>query len=393
MRIGIDARPLSLPKTGIGRYTSEILKRIVDTDHQFFLYSHTPLPTDAYPANLTLRSGTVRSGPVGSLFAQWAYPRWIARDALDVFWSPRHHLPVLTSIPTVVTIHDLVWRKAPESMIRLGRTLERILMPRSIRKARAIIAVSESTRRDLVELVPDAENKSQTVLEASFEPLNRNPPSHQTKKILFVGTFEPRKNIPGVLQAFANLVAAGNQTHTLVLAGNPGWKTDIPRLARQLGLTDRVEIKRPQSQADLEALYQDCEFLVQPSFYEGFCLPILEAMAFGKPVITSNVSSMPEVGGNAALLVNPQSTTEIAAAMSSLISNASLYDSLSRNAISQAAKFSWERAAAETLQIIESAARTSRTRRGPVRAGRSSTEIQPATYRADCSRRSNRYQS
>jgi glycosyltransferase involved in cell wall biosynthesis len=357
LRIGIDARPLTSPSTGIGRYTAEIVQRLLASGNEIYLYAHQGLnaPSDQIQTS-NLRTGNLRHSLLGSLFAQLRYPRWARIDALDVFWSPRHHLPLASSVPSVVTIHDLVWRHAPESMIALGRTLERALMPPSLRRARAVIAVSEATRTDLVDFMPEIETKISVIPEAAFTPTAAPSEPTRSRTILFVGTFEPRKNIPGILRGFARLLAGGTQSHQLVLAGNPGWKQNVTALIEDLGLSDQVRIVRPQSQSELERLYTACDFLVMPSFYEGFGLPILEAMTFGKPVITSNLSSMPEVAGDAALLVDPKSDEQIATAMRRLIEDDDLYRTLSEHAQPQAARFSWDQAAADTLRVIESVA-------------------------------------
>jgi len=368
VRIGIDARPLAAPPAGIGRYTSEILKRLANADHEIYLYSHAPLVDVQAKPNVTVRSGNVRSNGLGSLFAQARFPAWIRRDALDVFWSPRHHLPLLTGVPTVLTIHDLVWRKVPESMVPLGRLLERLLMPPSLHKAASVITVSNATLRDLAEYVPATVGKSHVIHEAAFRPVTRagqsgTPTPAGRPFLLFVGTFEPRKNLPGLLEAFRRLIVAGNRTHQLVLAGNPGWGEDVGELIRHKGLSGRVEICHPGSQLELEQLYSDCEFLVLPSLYEGFCLPLVEAMSFGKPVVTSNRSSMPEVAGQAGLLVDPHAPESIMAAMARLISSPELAGELARRARVQAAQFCWDRAASETLAVIEATAAGVRTRR------------------------------
>lgn len=357
MRIGIDARPLTVPTTGIGRYTTEVAQRLLGSLHDVLLYAHQSLEAQIdYSSAERVRTGNLHHPQLGSLFAQLRYPRWARADELDVFWSPRHHLPLASSVPAVVTIHDLVWRHAPESMFAMGRTLERALMPPSLKKARAIIAVSDATRTDLVEFMPSIGSKISVIPEAAFTPSQDPPEPTRSRNILFVSTFEPRKNIPGILRAFARLMAGGNRSHQLTLAGNPGWKQNIASLIEDLGLADRVRIVRPQSQTDLERLYIDCDFLVMPSLYEGFGLPILEAMTFGKPVITSNLSSMPEVAGDAALLVDPTSDEQIATAMRRLIEDDDLYRTLSTRARPQAAKFSWDQAAEDTLRVIESVA-------------------------------------
>jgi glycosyltransferase involved in cell wall biosynthesis len=355
LRIAIDARPLIHPGTGISRYTAEIITRLASSrQHELILYAHQ---TIAWVDNrhLQLRCGHQTGNQLASLFAQLQYPRWGRLDEIDVFWSPRHHLPIFTSVPTVVTIHDLVWRKAPESMIPLGRTLERLLMPPSLRKAYAVIAVSEATKHDLIEYLPSPAPKTTVIPEAPFQPLEPPPvESRRSNDILFVGTFEPRKNIPGIVKAFARLIAQGITSHRLILAGNPGWKENIPGLIDELGLSTRVEILGPVDQPALEQLYVNCDFVVQPAFYEGFGLPILEAMTFGKPVITSNLSAMPEVAGDAALLVDPYSVDSITEAMKRLITEPDLYQTLASRTRAQAAKFNWDRAAADTLKVFES---------------------------------------
>jgi len=353
LRIGIDARPLTLPSNGIGRYTREIVSRLAASHHELFLYTHQPI--ELQDDRITFRCGNLDRPLFASAFAQYRFPRWAYIDSVEVFWSPRHHLPLFSSAPGVVTIHDLVWRKAPDSMIGLGRLLEALLMPPSLRKAQAIIAVSEATREDLVEYLPAVTDRISVIPEAAFTPTEEpqlNP--QRSNEILFVGTFEPRKNLPGILKAFALLIEQGITSHRLILAGNPGWKENVAGLIAHLGLEGHVTLFGQANQVELEKLYQNCDFTVQPAFYEGFGLPVLEAMTYGKPVITSNLSSMPEVAGDAALLVDPNSPEEIAEAMKRLITEPDLYQTLASRTRAQAAKFSWDRAAAETLRVLES---------------------------------------
>lgn len=240
-------------------------------------------------------------------------------------------------------------------MIGFGRTLERLLMPPSLRTAAAVIAVSEATRQDLIEYMPPLESKTVVIPGAAFEP-SVSPPieTNRSRNILFVGTFEPRKNVPGILKAFAQLIRNGITSHRLLLAGNPGWKEDIPGLVTSLGLTEHVDVIGPVEQPTLEELYLKCDFVVQPAFYEGFGLPILEAMKFGKPVITSNISAMPEVAGNAALLVDPYSVESITNAMKRLITDPDLYRTLASRTRNQASKFSWDQTAMAILKVLES---------------------------------------
>jgi glycosyltransferase involved in cell wall biosynthesis len=332
----------------------ELLTRLATAGPEFVLYSHQPFNTTRFEVkSVRCRTANLQRTYLASPFAQWRYPHWIREDRIDVFWSPRHHLPLSSPVPGVVTIHDLVWRKAPDSMIALGRTLERVLMPPSLKKAAAIIAVSEATKNDLIEYMPATAEKISVIHESSFVHQGTIPAPTRSKTLLFVGTYEPRKNIPGILRAFAHLIRDGITDYQLILAGNPGWKQDVDGLIDNLGLADHVRQIRPGSDNELASLYAACDFTVQPAFYEGFGLPILEAMSFGKPVITSNVSSMPEIAGNAALLVNPNSVAEIAGAMRQLITDPGLYETLAERARLQSAKFSWDRAATQTLNVLE----------------------------------------
>lgn len=362
MRVAVDARPLTHPHTGIGRYTKEITSRLQKAGVDIRLYSHRPFKL--HDAQLSSdRSGDVYPA-FGSLFAQWRFPEWARLDDSDVFWSPRHHLPLLSDLPCVVTIHDLVWKHAPKSMTTLGRTLETLLMPRSLRKATAVIAISDATKSDLLSYMPTLAGKLEVIHAAAFA--SRVAVCDQQARgrcMLFVGTFEPRKNVTGILRAYAKLRAAGTTNRRLQLAGRTGWKQDISSDLRELSLSDHVDIIEPESQQHLEALYAACDFLLMPSLYEGFGLPILEAMSFGKPVITSNVSSMPEVAGDAALLVDPYSVDDISDAMRRLITDEALYATLAARARPQAAKFSWDRAAEETLTVLEAAAARGRPQR------------------------------
>jgi glycosyltransferase involved in cell wall biosynthesis len=361
MRIGIDARPLTLPHTGIGRYTRELVVRLARrSELSLHLYSHAPIAKEGSEFDGCLvRAGTVTQPLHSSLFAQFVFPRWINRDELNVFWSPRHHLPMFTRVPTVLTVHDLVWRKAPETMAPPGRTLERMLMPPSLRRAARIITVSQSTARDLIELDPSLEPKLTVVPCGALlsSPRPDSTPAPTAPFMLFVGTFEPRKNLWRILSAFKRFTELTEFPHSLVLAGNPGWRVDVEAMVRQLDLVARVDLRLNPDDAALSALYAECDFLVMPSLYEGFGLPLLEAMGFGKPVITSDRSSMPEVAGQAGLLVDPESIDGICSAMQALADDRGRYRDLSSAAIRQASQFSWDTAAKATQRVLEDAAR------------------------------------
>ncbi len=359
MRIGVDARPLAHPRNGIGRYTTELLSRLTQSsEHKWFLYGgHTQ--DNAWLDLESVHWRTYHSSYSGLnlLLAQTYFQNWARKDQLDVFWSPRHHLPLLLrSIPCVLTIHDCVWHQRPDTMQLHRLITERLLTPASLQLATRIIAVSKATATDLVSLYPKLQPKIDIVHEASS--LHPIAPSQSVRPayMLFVGTLEPRKNLQRCLEALAKLKTMGVELPHLVVAGGRGWKSEpLHKSVTALGLEQQVEYVGPADDIELSSLYAGCDFLVFPSLYEGFGLPIIEAFIFGKPVITSNVSSMPEVAGDAALYVDPHSVDEIADAMKRLLTDRGLYDALAFKTKPQAAKFSWAKAAEQTLDVIEQA--------------------------------------
>jgi glycosyltransferase involved in cell wall biosynthesis len=358
MRIAVDVRPLAAPLTGIGRYTHSLLKHLIDSDHEWFLYSDRPLKIELpRKSNVTLRHGTSHGGTPGSLrWAQWKYVRWANQDDIELFWSPRHHLPLLlpVHIKQVVTIHDMVWRRYPETMMWKNLWLERLLMGSAIRSADRVICVSHFTASEVAEFYPSEMSKLTVVHEAATETSERDTPTDTPQKIiLFVGTLEPRKNLPRLLRAYKRLVKTSD-TPKLVIVGGGGWGAD--NLADQisaLGLSDHVQLRGYLSDQQLNALYASATCVIVPSLYEGFGLPVVEAMSHGVPVIASNTSSLPEVVGDAGLLIDPHSETEIADAITLLVTDHDLHAELSARARARNTEFSWQKAARETLTIFE----------------------------------------
>lgn len=370
MRIGVDARPVNHSHTGIGRYFLNVFREIVELtpETEWFLYSDKPKPQHFAAKHTRWRNGSGHLQRLSSLTAQRNYARWAVEDRLDVFWSPRHHLPLLLkSIPTIVTIHDLVWLKSPTTMARLGNTIERLLMPPSIQMASRVLTPSQSTAQDLREHYPECANKILvTPLAAclSQRDCGKRKSRSEQRYALFVGTLEPRKNLQRIVEAFE---LAWDQDRTdigLKIAGGNGWKnTELHaaiRSAQSRGLP--VQLTMNISDEDLACLYRDCEFLVAPSLYEGFGLQIVEAFAFGKPVITSNLSSMPEVTGNAGLFVNPEDTAELSNAICTLANNDKLATELRSNAAARSRIFDWHLTAKATLQALGAVTTASATR-------------------------------
>ena len=359
LRVGVDARPLSHPHTGIGRYTQAILERIART-HDVELYLYGTAPIAWTPEGAATRCPAESAGRWQStVTAQRRFAQWARADRVDVFWSPRHHLPLRLPCPSAVTIHDLVWRAAPETMAPFARFVERALMGPSISQAARVICVSQATHDTLIRWRPTAADKAVVVHEAAcVSPADADaPPAHpETPFFLFVGTFEPRKNLMRLVRAFLHV--QNRIPHQLVLAGGTGWggvREAIDGLLAQ-HRDHRVHIAQPGSDQELAALYSGCDALALVSLYEGFGLPVVEAMAFGKPSIVARNSSLPEVAGEAALYVDAADEEQISQALLQLALDPELRGKLAAQAAGRAAKFSWDAAAQATLNQIRAAA-------------------------------------
>ena len=352
MRIAVDGRPLRHPFSGIGVYAREILARIAD-DHDLFIYLDRRLEQ---PIDL---KGTFRSGPSrrlsGLLTANSAFARWARHDRVDVFFSPRHHLPLMLGhIPAVVTIHDMVWRVAPETMQPLNRLLDTILMPLALARAQRVIAVSADTAGRIAEYC--GRRDVTTIHNAPRKVSHAVPFAHPRPYFLFVGTKEPRKNLRGTVEGFRRASAAG-LNHDLLLAGPSGWgESGLPADTAGDPADERIVDLGPISDERLAGVYRSCKGLVLASFYEGFGIPLVEAMHHGKPVITSATGAMAEVVGDAGVLVDPDDPASIARAFLKLAKDGKTRRRLAANARRRSRAFSWDRAAQTTIEVLTNAA-------------------------------------
>lgn len=290
-------------------------------------------------------------------------PWWTARDRPDVFWGPAHRLPLTTPRDTalVVTVHDLCWKLQPDTMRPVTRWLDAGMMPRALQRADRILASSGATRRDLVRLFPEHARRISVAYPAPVALATAEPatvvagPGIEAPFALFVGTAEPRKNLDRLLAAFA-VVHAQTPDLQLVIVGARGWGEESPQqMIRRHGLETSAHYLGRVPDAQLALLYRSARMLVMPSRYEGFGLPLIEAMGFGTPVVTSKVSSMPEVAGDAALLVDPGDSRSIAAAIVRLARDDALHARLSTRARAQAARFTDTASARAMLYAFERA--------------------------------------
>jgi glycosyltransferase involved in cell wall biosynthesis len=293
---------------------------------------------------------------------QWTLPLEIYPLGLDVLHSPDFIPPFRRNFKSVITVHDLAFLFYPNFLTKeSARYYGQI--DQAVRDSDHIIAVSKSTKRDIIHCLGVPEDKITVIYEAAhpiYRPLDDERLLHQMREkyhlpddfILFVSTIEPRKNVPTLLRAYRQLLDCYKRSEALVLAGARGWLSDeVLAVVEELGLEDDTLFLGRVPGEDLLYLYNAARLLVHPAVYEGFGLPPLEAMACGTPVVVSNVSSLPEVVGDAALLVDPENVSELTVAIWRLLTDEDLRADMREKGLKRAARFSWNKAARETLAV------------------------------------------
>jgi glycosyltransferase involved in cell wall biosynthesis len=371
VNIGVDISAVFNRKNGIGRYTYELLISILQSSDaktiKWYFYSTKKMDTSIFleNKNIVFRFPKINLPRFCSpFFYQFFFPIFFAVDELDTFWSPTHKLPFFlpTSIFAVITIHDLVWLKVPLSMKKTNFLLESILMPYAIKRSNQIIAVSQNTKKDLISSYNFLNNIT-VIYPSSFKFRNRSrdaekiflSDAHIKKKfILFVGTLEPRKNLERLIRAFLALDKKLRQNIDLVIVGAEGWGGGNFFKTLKSYESDSVKFLGQVDDKGLDILYSNALFLAFPSLYEGFGLPIVESMKRGCPVLTSNISSMPEVLGLGGILVNPTSEDSITEGLLKLIVNRDFLIRKKIKARLSAKRFSWKKASKMTLCILKS---------------------------------------
>ncbi len=372
LRIGIDVRPLATRLTGIGVAVRELLREMAvqDPSAQFFCYTmrNGDRVAEQLPpgSRFIVREGKGIAARWGTLWLHGGAAKFLAADRLDVFWGTNLVLPVALrgKIPLVVTCNDLVFRLYPETLSRRNRLLLAPVARRSFRAADRIIAISEATARDLVRFYPISPSRVRVIPLAAGPEFRVLDPvlvrDHLRRRfgierdyVLFVGTIEPRKNLGGFLRAMAEVAAAGSFAGEAVVVGGKGWGMgDTADLRRGHPLGDRLRFLGYVDSGDLPLLYAGARLFVMPSLYEGFGLPVLEAMAAGAPVITTAGGALAEVSGGAALLVPPGDDRALATAMAELLGDKERQETLRKLGLARAQCFSWKASAEGLLQVI-----------------------------------------
>ena len=386
MRIGINALFLQKPSTGMGQHLLHLLEgldSLPEKDQQYVLLA--PRFRRAYTLRAPQLSDRFREVEVVSALArlgenvaqvwweQVGIVRAGTRERVDLLHSPYWSNPLWSPWPTVVTVHDVIQFVLPEYAWRKISRLYFGIVSRSARNAHAIITVSECSKRDIVKLLsvpPERIHVIGNAVDDSLYPVRdawllasvRERYRIGPRFILYFGGFDLRKNVPRLIEAYARLPASVRKEYQLVIAGryqhlgHPLFP-DPRRTVDRLGLEGSVIFTGQIREQDKAPLYSAATVFAFPSLYEGFGMPVLEAMACGTPVLTSNRSALPEVAGDAGLLIDPYDISQIAEGLRQLVEDQSLREDLSRRGLERARRFTWRQVADQTVRVYREVVR------------------------------------
>ncbi len=354
--IGIDGNEANVDKrVGIGEYSFELLKRFKEfkiSNLKFQIYlKNEPLP-DMPGENESWKYRVI--GPK-KFWTQIALPMdlYLHRPRPDVFFTPSHYAPRFSPMPTAISIMDLSYIKYPELFKKNDLYQLRNWTSYSVKKASRVFTISLASKNDIIKEYRLLENKVIVTYPGLKQNIGEKPKSFMGKYILFVGTLQPRKNITALIEAFSKIKDKYPNINLLVV-GKKGWLfEEILESPKKLGVEDRVQFLDYVTDEEMPGLYKNAECFVLPSLYEGFGLPVLEAMQNDCPVILSDTSSLPEAGGNAALYVNPENVDDIAKKIDKVLSDPKLRLEMIKKGREQVKKFSWEKTAKETLKVLQ----------------------------------------
>jgi glycosyltransferase involved in cell wall biosynthesis len=384
MHVAINAQLVSFSESyrnaGVSRYTYRLIEGLArrpgDARYSVFVTAQ-----DAARAGV-FHSSTVQLVPAcwptarpqqRIVWEQLALPGLLRRLRADVFHSTVNVLPERLPCPSVVTIHDLAFLAYPQYFRPARRLYQRVFTARAARAATRVIAVSESTRRDIIARLGVAQEKVRVVypaIDARFQPVAdpallaafRREHDLPERFLLYLGTLEPRKNLLALLEAYATLRARDESAPPLVLAGAKGWYyQDLFARVRTLGLERAVTFAGYVRDEDQPLWYASAELFIYPSLFEGFGLPVVEALACGAPVVTTNVSSLPEAAGDVAMLADPHQPEALARAMQQVLSSAETRRQMAARGPAWASQFTIDRMAAGCEAVYAEAGSVRRT--------------------------------
>ncbi len=363
MIIGVDANEANVSeKVGVSVYTLKLLEYFQKkaAKNQEFIVFLKNKPSSDLPAETEFFNYAVIHGDF--LWSQTflpleLYKRKALGQRIQVFFSPAHYIPRFCPVPAVVAIHDLSYFYYPDEFLKKDLYQLKNWTKYSVEKAKKVIAVSKTTKKDIIKFYQVPEEKIEVIYNGYEKTSPQHPSLIKEKKkgqyILYAGTLQPRKNIDTLIEAFYKF-RKNYPEFKLVIVGKKGWLYEhIFKKVDELNLKKEVVFKGYVSDDELSVLYRDAFCFVMPSLYEGFGIPIVEAMSFGCPVISSFTSSLPEVGGDACLYFDPRSPQELAKKLKKLTENRKLRSDLIKKGRERIKLFSWQKCAEETLKVIQ----------------------------------------
>jgi len=360
MKIGIAARGLSEQSGGVKQYiesiTSALLK--IDKMNEYYIFHNNHNHVDKFPSakNIVLESSNKM------IWDYFLLPKALRKHQLDVVIFPKNVVPFFVDAKSIIVVHDLAYFMPELNAYSLIDTIYmKHMIKSSLKRADGVISVSQNTKSDIIKLIGTDENKIKIVYEAADSKYKKTIDIIKLKEIkakyklcdkfiFYSGSLSPRKNMVRFLLAYDKIKA--KIPHKLVLTGGRSWNDrNVREIINQMG--ESVIKLGYVNDEDMPFVYNLADLFVYPSLYEGFGLPPLEAMACGCPVITSNTSSIPEVVGDAGVMVDPHDVDELAKAMYEVLTNYDLRESMVKKGLERARKFSWEKCARECLIVVK----------------------------------------
>ena len=367
MIIGVEGRNLQGNRLGVGRYLVNVLRELatIDQRNEYIIYHSQPIEPLGFTSDRIRYDNPGRAPSI--LWRHLRLPLAMRRDGIDLHFSPSYFLPLLKVCPSVVAVHDIIFKVHPEWFIRDRRLLFDGLFIREVKRAERITTLSHHSKRDIVNVLNIDPAKVVVIPIAAdelFRPIGNELLINDAKKrhgiddgfVFTVGSVHTRRNLVRLIEAISLASGRLGRDLKLLIVGEPAPfrpPIDLAGTAHSYGLDDQVIHVEYISDEDLLLLYNACDLFVYPSLYEGFGLPVIEAMACGTPVACSNATSLPEVAGKAAVYFDPTDAGDMANAMIRILDDSPLKEKLSRAGIERASTFSWRRTAEETLKVFE----------------------------------------
>jgi len=355
MRVGINVAVLSGRLTGVGCYVLCLVQALarVAKDIEWVLLGADPA-VDSIPQaeNIQILRARGLAGARGVAWQQWVLPRWALRAGVQILHCPDYHRPVFSPVPVVNTIHDLSFYPPPPFLPLFKRTVKGMLARVAIERSVALVADSHFTRQEILKRF-HIDPRRITVIHLAATEVSDQPREKAGRPfILFVGTLESRKNVTSLIKAFTSLRARGRIAHRLVLVGQRGWGWPKIRASIESSpFRDEIELVGYASRDEVVRFYRSADLFVFPSLYEGFGIPVLEAMACGTPVVCSRAASLPEVAGDAAEFFDPYNVEDLAAAIERVLECREYQATLRRKGKERAKRFSWDECARRHCEV------------------------------------------